>query len=290
MSRFIAIPLAVVAVIALFGAYGAMFTVHQSQQALVLRFGDPRTSHKEPGLKFKWPIVDNVLYVEKRILDLDATESEVITADQKRVVMDAYARFRIDDPLLFYRRLTNLSRARDQLGNQLNSTLRNVIGAEDFTAVISTKRSDMMEQIRDSLNTQTRSLGIEIVDVRIRRMDLPEANSQAIYSRMETERKREAIEFRAQGREEAARIRAEADRESVVIRAEARRESDITRGQGEAERNRIFAEAYGQDPDFFGFYRSMKAYETALRSGETTMILSPDSEFFRYFGDLRGRK
>lgn len=289
MGRFMTLLGVIVFGALAFIALNSVFIVHQTEQAIVLQFGDPKREIKEPGLGFKTPFVQNVVYLEKRILDLDAPVEEVITSDQKQLLVDAFARFRINQPLRYYTSLRTQDQAERQLANQLNSNLRNVIAAEDFTAVISTKRSELMRRIADELNKSSQRFGVEIVDVRIKRADLPQQNSQAIYQRMETERKREAAEFRAQGQEAALRIRSSADREVTVLKAQARRDSEIIRGEGDAERNRIFAEAFGQDPDFFAFYRSMLAYEAALREGDTTMILSPDSEFFRYFGDLDGK-
>ncbi len=288
MGRLLTILGGVVVAALAFVAYNSVFIVHQTEQAIILQFGDPKREITEPGLGFKTPFLQNVVYIEKRILDLDAPVEEVITTDQKQLLVDAFARFRINQPLRYYTSLRTLANAEIQLANQLNSNLRNVIAAEDFTAVISTKRTELMKRIADQLNASSQRFGIEIVDVRIKRADLPVQNSQAIYQRMETERKREAAEFRAQGEEAALRIRSSADREVTVLKAQARRDSEIIRGEGDAERNRIFAEAFGQDPDFFAFYRSMLAYESALRAGDTTMILSPDSEFFRYFGNLDG--
>ncbi len=294
MNRFFLIGSVVLIAIAAFVAVNALFIVHQTQQAIVLQFGAPRLKIKEPGLKFKTPFIQNVVYLEKRILDLDAPVEEVFTSDRKQLLVDAFARYRITEPLNYFTSFNSETlrlqeNAEKQLANQLNSTLKNVIAAADFTAVISTDRSDLMRRIRDQLNSNSQRYGVEIVDVRIKRADLPEQNSQATYERMVTERRREAAEFRAQGEEAALRIRSSADREVTVLKAQAKRDSEIIRGEGDAERNRIFAEAFGKDPDFFAFYRSMLAYEAALRKGDTTMILSPDSEFFRYFGDLEGK-
>lgn len=271
-----------------FVGFNSVFMIHQTEQAIILQFGDPQREVREAGLGFKTPFIQNVVYLEKRILDLDAPVEEVITSDQKQLLVDAFARYRIVQPLKFYTSLRTMENAEGQLSNQLNSNLYNVIAAEDFTAVISTKRTELMKRIAGELNKSARSFGVEIVDVRIKRADLPPQNSQAIYQRMETERKREAADFRAQGQEAALRIRASADREVTVLKAQARRDSEILRGEGDAERNKIFAEAYGRDPGFFSFYRSMLAYEASLGSNDTTMILSPDSEFFRYFRNLEG--
>jgi membrane protease subunit HflC len=262
---------------------GTFFTVYETQQALVLQFGAPKRVIQNPGLHVKIPFVQNVVYVDRRILALDTQPEEVIASDQKRLVVDAFARFRITDPILFYQALGSEQAARSRLGTVLNSSLRQVLGSQNFVAVLSGERATLMRQIRDRMNAEARAFGIEVVDVRIRRADLPEANSQAIYRRMQTAREREAREARAQGAEIAQRIRSRADRESTVLVAEARRDAEITRGEGDAERNRIYAEAYRQDPEFFRFVRSLQAYEKALKDRDTTFVLSPGSEFFQFF-------
>ena len=269
-------------------AWGAtsLFTVHQIQQALVIQFGNPKATVIEPGLhvKLPWPFQE-VLYLDKRILNLDLPEEEVITQDTKRIVVDAYARWQITDPLRFYQTLINQDVAKVRLNPILGSNVRRILGAATFAAVLSDARASLMLDIRDGVNAETNNLGINILDVRIRRADLPEANSEAIYRRMQQERVREANEFRAVGEQISQEIRSRADRDATVIRAEATREGEILRGEGDGEKNRIFAEAFGQDADFFAFYRSMKAYEEALAGDNTTVVLSPDSEFFRYFGN-----
>ncbi len=270
-------------------AYSAMYTVHQTQQALVLQFGNPKRVITEPGLQLKWPFVENVVYFDKRILDYDIPEAEVIASDQKRLVVDAFARFKITDPLKFRQTVITLVGVDARLSTLLNAGLRQVLGKESFSVILSGQRRTLMGAIRDRVNREAAQFGIEVIDVRIRRADLPEANSQAIYRRMQTEREREAREARAQGAEIAQRIRSRADREKTVLLAEAKRDSEITRGQGDAERNRIYAEAYGKDPEFFAFYRSMRAYEMAFKNDDTSMVLSPDSEFFRYFVDITGK-
>lgn len=270
-------------------AYSTLFTVHQTEQALVLQFGDPKRVVSEPGLNWKLPFVQNVIYFDKRILDFDIPEAEVIASDQKRLVVDAFARYRITDPLKFRQTVVTLAGVDARLSTLLNGGLRQVLGKESFYAILSGERGTLMGSIRDRVNNEAAQFGIEVVDVRIRRTDLPEANSQAIYRRMQTEREREAREARAQGAEIAQRIRSRADREKTVLLAEARRDSEITRGKGDGERNRIFAEAVDKDPEFFAFYRSMRAYEEAFKPADTTMVLSPDSEFFRYFIDLSGK-
>lgn len=267
----------------------SVYTVHQTQQALVLQFGDPRAVVTEPGLHFKTPFVQNVIYLDKRILALDSAAEELIASDQKRLVVDAFTRYRITDPLQFYKALQSQSRAQSRLAAVVSSSMRAVLGAEDFEAVVRDKRAELMARIRARVNEQASDFGIEIVDVRIRRADLPEANSQAIYRRMQTEREQEAAEFRARGQEVSRSIRAEADKRVTVLLAEATRDSEVIRGQGDACRNRVFATAYGQDPDFFAFYRSMQAYQKALEDNETTLVLSPDSAFFQYLKDPNSR-
>ncbi|MCP1334980.1 protease modulator HflC [Futiania mangrovi] len=270
-------------------ASSALFTVRETEQALVLRFGriigEPI---REPGLKFKMPFVDNVEFIDKRVLMVETQEEEVITADKKRVLMDAFARYRIVDPLLFYQTVRTELALRSRLETILNSSLRGQIGRSDLFSVLSGERAQLMLAIQESVNTEAKSLGINILDVRIRRADLPTTISESIYARMRTEREREAQSARSEGEEEARRIRARADRTATVLLAEARRDGNILRGQGDAERNRIFAEAYSQDPTFFTFYRSMQAYRQAMGDDTTTFVLSPDSQFFRYFGSLSG--
>ncbi len=270
-------------------AYSTLFTVHQTEQALVLQFGDPRRAISEPGLNWKLPFVQNVIFFDKRILDFDIPEAEVIASDQKRLVVDAFARYRITNPLKFRQTVVTLAGVDARLSTLLNAGLRQVLGKESFYTILSGERGPLMALIRDRVNHEAAQFGIEIVDVRIRRADLPEANSQAIYRRMQTEREREAREARAQGAEIAQRIRSRADRDKTVLLAEAKRDAEITRGKGDGERSRIFADAVGKDPEFFAFYRSMRAYQEAFKPADTTMVLSPDSEFFRYFIDLSGK-
>ena len=269
--------------LAVFLGLSSVFTVGQTDQALVLRFGEAVKVVREPGLYFKAPFVDGVVRVDKRILALDLPEQEVIASDQKRLRVDAFARYRVIDPLLFYQALGSVERANEQLATFVNSGLRRVLGESTFQQVVRDQRAQLMSRIRDQVNEQAKNLGIAVVDVRIRRADLPEANSQAIYTRMQTERQREAAEIRAEGAEAAQRIRARADRDVVVLLAEANREAERIRGEGDGQRNNIFAQAYGQDQDFFSFYRSMQAYENGLKSSDTRLLLSPDSEFFRFF-------
>ncbi|MGH6866476.1 MAG: protease modulator HflC, partial [Methyloceanibacter sp.] len=266
------------------------FTVHQSQQALVLEFGNPKRLVTTPGLNYKIPFVQNVQFFDKRLLDLDSSPQEVIASDQKRLVVDAFARWRITDPLLFYQTVGDELGARSRLGAFLEASLRRVLGSATFESVVRDQRNSLMRDITSQVNTEGKGLGIKVLDVRIKRADLPEANSLAIYRRMQTERQRQAAEIRAQGEEASRRIRATADRQVTVLKATATGESERIRGTGDAEKNRVFAEAFGQDPDFFAFYRSMKAYESALQSGDTRLLLSPDSQFFQYFNDAMGTK
>ena len=279
----------VVLIVAAILAYSSMFTVYQTQQALVVRLGQPVRGITQPGLNFKVPLIDAVIVIDKRILDLENPAQEVIASDQKRIVVDAFARYRIEDPLRFYQSLGSIAGANSQLAILLNSALRRVLGEKTMTDVVRDERQQLMTQVRNQLDRESDVYGINVIDVRIRRADLPEQNSQAVYQRMQTERQREAAEFRAQGSQRAQEIRSRADRDVTVLIAEATAKSEQMRGEGDGERNRIFAEAFGKDPDFFAFYRSMQAYEAGLRSNDTRMVLRPDSEFFRYFVNPSGK-
>jgi len=281
--------LAVIVIVLLFVAYLSLYTVPQTRQALVVRLGDPIRTVTEPGLHVKWPLIDNVIYVDNRILDLENAAQEVIASDQKRLVVDAFARYRIRNPLLFYQTVSTIEGANSRLATLLNAALRRVLGEATLTHVVRDDRAALMAKVREQLDHEAQALGIQVVDVRIRRADLPEQNSQAVYQRMQTERQREAAEFRAQGSQKSQETRARADRDVTVLIAEATSKAEQTRGEGDAERNRIFAEAYGKDPDFFAFYRSMQAYETGLRASDTRLVLRPDSDFFKYFGDPDGK-
>jgi len=272
----------------LFIAYTALFTVQQTRQALVVRLGEPRQVYEDAGLHFKWPLIENVIYIDKRILDLESPSQEVIASDQKRLVVDAFARYRITDPLRFYQSVGDTNGANARLSTLLNSGLRRVLGEATLTHVVRDDRGMLMARVRDQLNREAQAFGISVVDVRIRRADLPDQNSQAVYQRMQTERQREAAEFRAQGGQRAQEIRSKADREATVIVAEANSQADKIRGEGDGDRNRIFAEAYSKDPQFFAFYRAMMAYETGLKNTDTRFVLKPDSEFFRFFNSVNG--
>ena len=280
---------AVIALAALVVVWSSLFTVYQTQQALVIRLGQPVAVVSDPGLHVKAPFIDTVISVDKRILDLEAPPQEVIASDQKRLVVDAFARYRIEDALRFYQTLGSINGANSQLSILLNSALRRVLGEVTFTHVVRDQRADLMSRILKLMDQEAKSYGIHVVDVRIRRADLPEQNSQAVYQRMQTERQREAAEFRAEGAQRAQEIRSRADREATIIVAEANQRAEQLRGEGDGERNRVFAEAYGNDPDFFSFYRSMSAYEAGLKGNDTRFLLRPDSEFFRFFGDSLGR-
>jgi membrane protease subunit HflC len=268
---------------------------------LVVRLGKPVRVITEPGLNAKIPFIDSVIYIDKRILAIESAAQEVIASSQEklnapgvaqageRLVVDAFARYRITDPLKFYQTV-GPDGATSQLSILLNSALRRVLGAATLADAVRNRREALMMQMRDQLDRDARPFGIEVVDVRIRRVDLPEQNSQAVYQRMQTERQREAAEFRAQGSQKSQEIRARADRDVTVLLAEANSQSENIRGQGDAERNRIFADAYGKDPDFFSFYRTMQAYERSMQHGDTHLVLKPDSDFFRFFGDPTGKE
>ncbi|WP_159010310.1 protease modulator HflC [Bradyrhizobium sp. S69] len=268
--------------------YSAVFTVDQTEQALVVRLGEPVGVVTDPGLHFKAPFVDTVIPIDKRILDLENPSQEVIASDQKRLVVDAFARYRIKTPLRFYQTVGSIQAANTQLTTILNASLRRVLGEVTFIQVVRDEREALMNRIRDQVDKEADAYGIQVVDVRIRRADLPEQNSVPVYKRMQTQREQEAAEYRAQGAQKAQEIRANADREATVIVAEANSTSEQVRGDGDGERNRLFAEAYGKDPDFFAFYRSMTAYENGLKSADTRFLLRPDSEFFRFFGNASG--
>jgi membrane protease subunit HflC len=258
-------------------AFFSIFVVKEVNQAIVLQFGDPKKIILKPGLNFKMPFIQNVVFLDSRILNLDTPPAEVIASDQKRLIVDAFARFQIVDPLKFYISVGNERVARSRLATIINSRIRNVLGQQELQTLLSKDRS----------NAEAQKFGIKIVDVRIKRADLPQANSEAIYRRMQTEREREAKEFRARGAEMAVTITSTADKDVSVLLANANKDSEIMKGQGDGERNKIFADAFGRDPEFFAFYRAMQAYETALIGGDTSVILSPDSEFFKFFGNIK---
>jgi len=272
-------------VLAGFVVYLSFFTVKEINQAIVLQFGDPKRVIAEPGLQVKIPFIQNVVFLDRRILSLDPAPEEVIASDQKRLIVDAYARFKIVDPLKFYVSVGNEMVARSRLATIINSRLRSVLGKHSLATLLSEDRTKQMAVIQDGVNAEAEKFGITIIDIRIKRADLPQANSEAIYKRMQTEREREAKQFRARGAEMAVTITSTADKEVTVLLANAKKQSEIMKGEGDGQRNKIFAKAFGKDPDFFSFYRAMQAYENALIGGDTSLILSPDSDFFKFFGD-----
>lgn len=283
---------ALLVLVALIVASGALFTVSQTEQALVLRFGEPvagRGLVTEPGLHYKIPIIENVIYLDNRILDVESPNLEVLASDNQRLEVDSFIRYRIVDPLRFYQSVGGIAGANNQLASVLNSAVRRVLSEANQREIVRDERAGLMVKIKDQANLEARKFGVTVVDARIRRVDLPQQISEKVYGRMQTERAREAAEYRAQGAEQAQRITAKADRDVVVLKAEAQREADQTKGEGDAERNRIFAEAFGKDPDFFAFYRSMQAYETALKTSDTRFLIGPRSEFFRFFGGAAGK-
>ena len=289
MNRLGIILLAVLGLVVV-TAYSALFVVNEKQQALVLQFGQPRgDAITAPGLYWKIPFIQNVVFVDRRLLMLDSPSEEMIAGDRKRLIVDAFARYRISDPLRFYQSIREMAFLDNRLQPIFESSLRNVIGDSSLEELVRTDRTGITKRVQESFDKATQDLGINVVDVRIRRADLPTQNSEAIFRRMQTEREREAAEIRAQGQEAAQRIRSRADRDVTVLIAEAEREAQITRGEGDAKSNEIFANAYSQDPDFFDFYRSMQAYRAGLKGDSTTMILSPESDFFRYFDNDAGR-
>ena len=267
----------------------SLFVVKEVNQAIVLQFGDPKKIISSPGLNFKIPFIQNVVFLDKRILNLDTPPEEVIASDQKRLIVDAFARFQIIDPLKFYISVGNERVARSRLSTIINSRIRGVLGKQELATLLSTDRTKQMALIQEGVNNEAEKFGIKIIDVRIKRADLPQANSDAIFARMQTERNREAKEFRAKGAEMAVTITSTADKEVTVILADAQKKSEIMKGEGDGQRNKIFADAFGQDPEFFAFYRAMQAYEKALIGGETSLVLSPDSEFFKLFGNVKSK-
>jgi modulator of FtsH protease HflC len=289
---------AVILLLAVIVGYGTFFTVGQTTQALVVRLGKPVRVITQPGLNEKVPFIDSAIYIDKRNLSIESPAQEVIVSSSdtsslgaeagERLVVDAFARYRIVDPLKFYQTVGPTG-ASSQLSILLDSTLRRVLGQATLNDVVRNKRDELMAKMRTDLDQEAREFGIHVIDVRIRRADLPEQNSEAIYKRMQTERQREAAEFRAEGSQQAQAIRARADRDVTVIVADANSQSQTIRGEGDADASAIFAKAYSQDPGFFAFYRSMRAYEKSFRNRDTKLVLGPDSDFFRYFGDPSGR-
>jgi len=279
----------IVGALLIFAGLSAFFTVNQTQQALVLQFGEPKRTIQEPGLAFKLPFIQDVIYYEKRVLSLIPQDAEeVILSDQKRLQVDAYARYQIEDPLLFYQTVRNELGARGRLEAIIDSSVRRALGRETLASILTGQRNDITRSIGEEVNASVSSLGIRIIDVRLRRADYPTATSQNIFNRMKSEREREAKEFRATGEEEAQKIRADAEKTRTVIISEAQREAQQTRGEGDGEAIKIYADSFGQDAEFFAFYRSMEAYRKSIGNSDTSMVLSPDSSFFRFFKDKSG--
>lgn len=282
--------LGAIALVGLIVISGAAFIVPETQSAIVLRFGEPTQQYTSAGLRFKTPLIESVQFIDKRNRELDQEPIEIIASNQERLRVDAFARYRIVDPLLFYQSVRTERNGESRLQSLMNQTTRRVLGEVSVDEIVSTRRGELMVRIRDNLGESARLFGVEIVDVKIRRADLPQQNSEAVFKRMITERKQLAEQIRAEGNEAAARLRAQADRQVIEIKAEAEEQAQRIRGQADGERNAVFAAAYGKDPEFFAFYRSLLAYEHALKKGETTILLSPDSEFLRYFNDLEGKR
>ncbi|MAL78145.1 MAG: protease modulator HflC [Sneathiella sp.] len=283
MNKTFLTVLAVLLVVIGFVAGGSLFTVQQTEQAIVMQFGEPKRVIQEPGLNFKLPFVQDVVYVDKRVLSVSTQREEVVTRDQKRLMVDSFARFRIANPLQYYQSYGNLQIAYQRLETILNSQMRQNLGRQILNSIVSGERSNLMNQIREQVNAEAKATGIDVIDVRIVRADLPKENSEKVFDRMRSQREQEAKEIRATGAEIAQRIKANADRERTVLVANARKDSEILRGEGDGEKNRIFADAFGKDEDFFAFYRSMQAYRGSMSDSDTSMVLSPTSEFFRYF-------
>jgi membrane protease subunit HflC len=292
MRHSLIFVVALLLIVAVIGMAGAMFTVSQTEQALVLRFGEPvagRGLITEPGLHFKIPVIENVVFLDNRILDVESPSLEVLASDNQRLEVDSFIRYRIVDPLRFFQTVGGIAGANNQLASVLNSAVRRVLSEANQQQIVRDERAALMVKIREQANAEARKFGVSVVDARIRRVDLPQQISEKVYGRMQTERAREAAEYRAQGSEQAQKITAKADRDVIVLKAEAQRAADQIKGEGDAERNRIFAESFGKDPDFFAFYRSMQAYEAAFKPGDTRFLVGPNSDFFRFFGSPEGR-
>jgi len=289
MNKILAIVGVIVVAIGVI-ASSSLFIVEQTQQAIVLRLGKPQTTIQDPGLNVKIPFIEEVVFYEKRVLDLDPPTERVILADQKRLDVDSYARFRIVDPLLFYQTTREIRGVPSKLSPIINSSVRRVLGNETLLNILSVKRAEIMVDIQKAVNDAVKRFGMVIVEVRVRRADYPDETRSNIENRMKSEREREAKEFRAEGFELAEGIRADADKQKIVILAEAQKEAETLRGTGDSKAIQIYADAFGQDPEFFAFYRSMQAYRNSIASSETTMVLSPNSDFFRFFRDITGGK
>ena len=289
MNKILLVILGVVLVAGGIAAFDSIYTVHETKHALVWQFGRYVRTASDPGLNFKKPFLENVEYFDKRVLELDPPAQEVILADQKRIIVDSFVRYKIVNPLEFKKKAVTQVNFLQVFGGRLNAAVRAEIGKILLGEMLSDKRDDVMGRITQQMKSQAPDFGIEVVDVRVGRTDLPKETAQSVYNRMRSERVAEAQKLRSEGAKIKAEIQADADRQRTVILAEARRTSQILRGEGEGAKTNILNEAFGTDPEFFGFYRSMEAYGNALGDG-TTMVLSPDSEFFRYFRNLDGKK
>ncbi|MDJ0948641.1 MAG: protease modulator HflC [Alphaproteobacteria bacterium] len=288
MNRTIRLAAGIGAIIVGVLAFSALFTVHQAEQALVLQFGKVVRQVQEPGLNFKIPFVQNVIYFDKRVLDYNNPAGEIPTLDQKQVIVDAFARYRIVNPLLFFQTVANEAGMRQRLSNIIDTNLRNILGGVPLVTILTEQRAELMKTVAQQVDQQGQRFGINVLDVRIMRVDLPEENSQAIFRRMQTQREQEARKIRAEGDREDKRIRAEADKQSRIIVADAQRQAEILRGEGDGKAQEIYNKAFGQDPQFFRFYESMKSYREGLRGDSTRYIGPPDGDFFRFFGDSLG--
>ena len=287
MKKRFVILLSFIAVLTVL-AYNSLFFVEQRVQSLILQFGEPIRVIKEPGLNFKIPLAQNIVKFDKRILLFDNSAEEIIAADKKRLIVDAFVRYKIIDPLKFYQTVRFEAALNNRLGSVVNNSLRAVLGKVPLEAVISDRRELLMQEVTELVSARASQFGISIEEVRIKKADLPSENSEAIYRRMQTERQQEAAQIRAVGNEKARFITAESEKQKTVLLAEAQRDSDILRGEGDAQKNKILGKAFNQDPDFFAFYRAMQAYSKALTEGDTTMVLSPKSDFFEFFGNAEG--
>lgn len=286
MKPQVKLILGIAAVVALFVLLDSLFIVPQVRQAIVIQFGEPKRVIQEPGLHAKIPFIQNVILYDNRLLGLDPPAKEVLLADKKRIVVDAFLRFRIVNPLLFYQALQTEEMAHSRLSDATVSSLRDVLGKFDMKTILSPKRAEIMDHIRDEVDSKATAFGVDVVDVRILRADLPEETSQAVYARMRSEREREAKEFRAQGQQMNQKIKAEADRDKIRILAQAQKDAQILRGQGDKEAANIWAKASRRDKDFYAFYRSLEAYKNSMKTQGTSLVISPDSEFFKFFGTL----
>lgn len=263
--------------------YFSLFTVKQTERAMVLQLGAVVEEISEPGLHFKLPFVQNVVYFDKRLLEVDVPSREILIAGKKRIIVDAFARYNIVEPLKFYQKIGSRLQFDSRLSNFVNASLRQVFSSASLDDVVRDKREDLMSRVTAVVRTQTDEFGVEVLDVRLKRADLPNQLRDNVYTRMQRERQQEAASYRAEGEEIARTIRAQADRSVVEIKAKATKQSEIIRGEGDATRNKVFANAFKLNPDFFAFYRSMQAYEKGLSAGDTRLVISPNSEFFEFF-------